>query len=108
MAQEKTKNTKGLLTGLSHIKDLGVTHVQLLPIYDYFTVDEVENDKNKGYKKYNWGYDPLNYNVPEGSYSSNPFDSKVRIGIVRRLKYHFLFVNPIGRKSHVFGDLVHR
>lgn len=85
LAQEKTKNKEGLTTGLAHIKELGVTHVQLLPFYDYFTVDEAENALNKEYKKYNWGYDPLNYNVPEGSYSTNPFDGKVRIQELKKL-----------------------
>jgi pullulanase len=65
-------------TGLAHIAELGVTHVHLLPSYDFFTVDESKvGDPN--YKKYNWGYDPLNYNVPEGSYSTNPADPSVRI-----------------------------
>lgn len=56
----------GSATGVDAIKELGVTHVQLLPIYDYKTVDESRNDQ------FNWGYDPLNYNVPEGSYSTQP------------------------------------
>lgn len=54
------------VTGVDAIKELGVTHVQLLPIYDYKTVDESRNDR------FNWGYDPLNYNVPEGSYATKP------------------------------------
>lgn len=54
------------ITGIDAIKELGVTHVQLLPIYDYKTVDESTNDQ------FNWGYDPLNYNVPEGSYATKP------------------------------------
>jgi pullulanase len=65
-------------TGLDHIKELGVTHVHLLPSYDFFTVDETKY-KDASYKKYNWGYDPLNYNTPEGSYSTNPMDGGVRI-----------------------------
>jgi pullulanase len=65
-------------TGLDHIKELGATHVHLLPSYDYFTIDETKiNDPN--YKVYNWGYDPLNYNTPEGSYATNPYDGAVRI-----------------------------
>lgn len=55
-------------TGVDYFKQLGVTAIQLLPFYDYGSVDE--NDP----RQYNWGYDPLNYNVPEGSYSTNPFD----------------------------------
>lgn len=73
-----TEGGQKIKTGLDHIKELGVTHVHLLPSYDFFTVDESKiGDPN--YKKYNWGYDPLNYNVPEGSYSTNPADPSVRI-----------------------------
>ncbi len=60
-------------TGIDAIKELGVTHVQLLPIYDFKTIDETTNDQ------FNWGYDPQNYNVPEGSYSTNPADPTNRI-----------------------------
>lgn len=62
-----------LSTGLSYIKNLGATYIELLPVFDYASVDE--KDENA----FNWGYDPLNYNVPEGSYSSNPSDGAVRI-----------------------------
>lgn len=58
----------------SHIKNLGVTHVQLMPSYDFGSIDE--SGETDGY---NWGYDPLNYFVPEGSYSTNPYDGAVRI-----------------------------
>ncbi len=75
LTEKGLKNKKGAPVGLDHIKNLGVTHVQLLPSYDYFTVDETK----KNTKQYNWGYDPLNYNVPEGSYSTNPYDGNVRI-----------------------------
>jgi pullulanase len=69
------KNANGQAVGLDHLKELGVTHVHLLPSYDFFTVDEtIPNNP-----QYNWGYDPLNYNVPEGSYSTNPYDGNVRI-----------------------------
>jgi pullulanase len=71
------KNTKGPMdtsTGLSYITELGITHVQLLPIYDYATVDEA--DPKAGF---NWGYDPQNYNAVEGSYSTNAADPKTRI-----------------------------
>jgi pullulanase len=69
------KNSNGESVGLDHIRKLGVTHVQLLPIYDFFTVDETIKNNDQ----YNWGYDPLNYNVPEGSYSTNAYDGNVRI-----------------------------
>lgn len=72
-----TVNNKGQIpSGIDHIKDLGVTHIHLLPFYDYATIDEA---KPYSTEEYNWGYDPLNYNVPEGSYSTNPFDGKTRI-----------------------------
>ncbi len=62
-------------TCIDYLKKLGVTHVQLMPVYDYATVDESKADTDE----YNWGYDPKNYNVPEGSYSTNPYDGNVRI-----------------------------
>ena len=65
-------------TGLDHIKELGVTHVQLLPIFDFGVVDESKLNDPK-YNKFNWGYMPLNFNVPEGSYSTDPYDGTKRI-----------------------------
>ena len=61
-------------TGLSWLKELGVTHVQLMPVYDYGSVDEAGDPL-----QFNWGYDPMNWNVPEGSYSSDPARGEVRI-----------------------------
>ena len=60
---------------IDHLKKLGVNAVHILPSYDYASVDETKLDT----PQYNWGYDPLNYNVPEGSYSTNPYDPTVRI-----------------------------
>lgn len=62
-------------TGFDHLLDLGITHVQLLPVADYATVDEAHPEK----KEYNWGYDSLNFNCLEGSYSTDPYDPKCRI-----------------------------
>ena len=73
--EEGTRSPEGIKTGIDHLVELGITHVHLLPIYDFFTVDEAHPEK----KEYNWGYDPLNYNALEGSYSSNPFDGANRI-----------------------------
>ena len=73
--EQGTKNTAGQATGIDHLKELGITHVHLLPSYDYASVDETKLNENK----YNWGYDPLNYNVPEGSYSSDPTNPVARI-----------------------------
>lgn len=73
--EKGTKSPSGEKTGLDHIVDLGVTHIHLLPAFDFRTVDETQPDK----PQFNWGYDPQNYNVPEGSYSTDPYDGKVRI-----------------------------
>ena len=75
LTETGTKNSDGLSTGLDHMKELGITHVQILPMYDYATVDESKTDSNE----FNWGYDPKNYNVPEGSYSSDPYHGEVRV-----------------------------
>jgi pullulanase len=74
LTERGTKNPAGQSTGLDHLIEMGITHVHLLPSYDYNSVDETNPDA-----KYNWGYDPLNYNVPEGSYSTNPYDGVTRI-----------------------------
>ncbi len=68
----KTTSGKGAPTGVNAIKDLGVTHVELLPVFDFASVDEA-------LPTFNWGYDPQNYNVPEGSYSTNPSNPQTRI-----------------------------
>lgn len=74
-----TLNHDGLHpTGLDYLKRLGVTHIQLMPVYDYGSVDEHCPEQ-----QYNWGYDPVNYNIPDGSYSSDPYQGQVR---VRELK----------------------
>lgn len=70
-----TKSPQGEATGIDHLKDLGVTHVHILPSYDYNSVDETNLQNNI----YNWGYDPQNYNAPEGSYSTNPSDPATRV-----------------------------
>ncbi|WP_077378914.1 type I pullulanase [Flavobacterium sp. A45] len=75
LTEKNTKNTFGETTGLAHLQELGITHLHLLPVFDYKSVDETSLDKNQ----YNWGYDPQNYNSIEGSYSTNPFDGLVRI-----------------------------
>lgn len=75
LSETKTKTRRGIPTGLAHIKNLGVTHVQLLPVYDYGSVDESRLEE----KQFNWGYDPVNFNVPEGSYSTDPYNGAVRV-----------------------------
>jgi pullulanase len=76
-----TRSPEGEKTGIEHLKELGITHVHLLPVYDYQTVDEFRLDE----PQFNWGYDPQNYNVPEGSYSTNPFDGNVRINEFKKM-----------------------
>ena len=67
-------NEHGKSVGVDYLKELGITHVHLLPVYDYASVDETKPDT-----QFNWGYDPENYNVPEGSYSTDPYNGEVRI-----------------------------
>lgn len=74
LLQTGTTNSAGIPTGLDHIRNLGVTHIHLLPSYDYASVDETNPEAG-----FNWGYDPVNYNVPEGSYSTDPYHGEVRV-----------------------------
>ena len=75
LVEAGTKTANGTPTGLDHILDLGVTHVQIMPSYDFGSIDESKPEETQ----YNWGYDPINYNVPEGSFSTDPFHGEVRI-----------------------------
>src|SRR5262249_27104075 len=75
----------GITTGLEHLKEMHVTHVHLLPFFDYHSVDEHHLSK----AHYNWGYDPFNYNVPEGSYSTDPYDGAVRIRELKQMIHAF-------------------
>lgn len=70
-----TTNSFGQTTGIDYLKELGVTHVHLLPTFDYASVDESNLEKDQ----FNWGYDPQNFNVPEGSYSTDPSKGEVRV-----------------------------
>lgn len=74
ISEVNLKTKHGNNAGLDYLSELGITHVQLLPIYDFATVDE-----NHQAVMYNWGYDPAQYNVPEGSYCTNPNDGYSRI-----------------------------
>ena len=74
-AGETPASPVGMATGIEHLKEMGVTHVQILPSYDYGSIDETRLEDNR----YNWGYDPVNYNAPEGGYSTNPYDPACRI-----------------------------
>ena len=75
LTERGTMNADKRLTGIDHLRELGITHVHLLPSYDYASVDETKLEE----KQYNWGYDPLNYNVPDGSYSTDPYQPAVRV-----------------------------
>lgn len=83
---------------IEHLKSLGITAVHLLPSFDYASVDETKLEQNK----YNWGYDPLNYNVPEGSYSTNPYNPTARI---REFKQMVQALHKAGIR--VFLDVVY-
>ena len=80
LTEANTTNHFGEATALDYISDLGITHVQILPAFDFETVDE-KNQK----AQYNWGYDPDNYNVPEGSYAVNPYDGAVRVQEMKQM-----------------------
>lgn len=68
-------------TGIDYLADLGVTHVHLLPVYDYASVDETKLSTDQ----FNWGYDPMNYNTPEGSYSTDPYHGEVRVSEFKQM-----------------------
>lgn len=73
LTERNTRTPGGFSTGIDYLKELGVTHLHLLPVADFATVDELDP------KEYNWGYDPALYNVPEGSYATDPRDGRTRI-----------------------------
>ena len=75
LTEEGTTNPDGLSTGIDHLKELGVTYIQLLPSTDFATIDETRLEDNQ----YNWGYEPLNYNAVEGSFSTDPYNPVTRI-----------------------------
>lgn len=81
LTETGTTTPGGIPTGLDHMKDLGITHLHLLPSYDYGSVDETNLDK----PQFNWGYDPVNYNVPEGSYATDPYNGEVRVKEMKQM-----------------------
>ncbi len=81
LTETGTKTPGGVSTGLDHIASLGVTHVHLLPFYDFGSVDETHSSAGL----FNWGYDPVNYNVPEGSYSTDASHGEVRVKEVKEM-----------------------
>lgn len=81
LTETGTVTPSGIPTGLDHIKELGITHLHLLPVADYGSVDEERLDE----AQFNWGYDPVNYNVPEGSYSTDPYHGEVRVREMKQM-----------------------
>ena len=79
LTETGTTTSGGIPTGIDHIKSLGITHLHLLPIYDFGSVDETKP------AQFNWGYDPVNYNVPEGSYSTDPYHGEVRVREMKQM-----------------------
>ncbi|MDE6184958.1 MAG: type I pullulanase, partial [Lachnospiraceae bacterium] len=80
LTEENTVNSAGDSTGLSYLAELGITHVHLLPIQDFGGVDEEHPEE-----AYNWGYNPVNYFVPEGSYATDPYHGEVRVQELREM-----------------------
>ena len=85
LVEEGTKGPEGIATGIDHLKELGVNYVHLLPTFDHYAINEQRLDS----AQFNWGYDPQNYNVPEGSFSSDPFKAEVRIKEFKQMVQSF-------------------
>lgn len=81
-----TTTPNGVPTGMDHIKSMGINMVQLMPVYDFASVDESRGLQND---KYNWGYDPANFNVPEGSYSTDPSNGYTRVMELKQMIQEF-------------------
>ena len=79
--EEGTHTPEGIPTGLDHIRSMGITHLHLLPSYDYGSVDEAHLE----IEQFNWGYDPVNFNVPEGSYATDPYRGEVRVKEMKQM-----------------------
>jgi len=75
LVESGTTGPQDVSTGFNHLKEMGITHVHLLPTYDHYSINEAKLDS----PQFNWGYDPQNYNVPEGSFSTDPYKAEVRI-----------------------------
>ncbi|MDD5782778.1 MAG: type I pullulanase [Muribaculaceae bacterium] len=81
LTEKGTRSANGEPTGIDHLKELGITHIHILPSYDFNSVDETNLQSGS----YNWGYDPINYNTPDGSYSTNPYDPATRIKEMKQM-----------------------
>lgn len=80
LTEKGTKTSSGISTALDHMVELGITHFHVLPMYDFGSVDELSATN-----RYNWGYDPVNYNIPEGSYSTDAKNGEVRVSEVKQM-----------------------
>lgn len=80
LTETGTKTKGGHPTGMDHIRELGITHLHLLPVFDYGYTDEASRKP-----QFNWGYDPVNFNVPEGSYATNPFNGAIRVKEMKQM-----------------------
>lgn len=118
LTEENTTNPAGDSTGLSYLAELGITHVHFLPIQDFYGVDE-----EKPEEKYNWGYNPVNYFVPEGSYATDPYHGEVRveecrkmiqslhakgIGVVMDVVYNHTYYSADSNFNHIVPGYYHR
>lgn len=118
LTEENTTNPAGDSTGLSYLAQLGITHVHFLPMQDFAEVDE-ENSK----EEYNWGYNPVHYFVPEGSYATNPYHGEVRvkecremiqslhahgIGVVMDVVYNHTYYNADSNFNRIVPGYYHR
>ncbi|MFL0253053.1 type I pullulanase [Clostridium neuense] len=104
LAEKNTKTKNNLPTGLDYLKELGITHVQIMPIFDF----SYKSINEEAPSEYNWGYDPQNYNVPEGSYSTNPYDPKCRIkelkALINALHQNNISVNMDVVFNHLWNE----
>lgn len=92
LLESGTRTPEGVKTGFDHILDLGISHVHILPIYDFYTGDELNKDFED---YYNWGYDPYLFTVPEGRYASDPKNPLARIREMKEM-VRFFHYNKIG------------
>lgn len=81
LTETGTKSAEGEVTGIDHLKELGINAIHILPSFDYASIDETQLESNK----YNWGYDPKNFMSPEGSYSTDPYSGKLRIDEMKQM-----------------------
>ncbi len=107
LMEENTKGKHGTLTALAHVKDLGVTHVEILPLHHFAGVDEMTP-----FAAYNWGYNPLYYNVPTGVYATNPSDPYNRMleckQLIETFHKHGIRVIIDVVYNHVYKEKHHR